>query len=266
MNLLISDKALDNIEREARKQPRLETGGILAGLRQGENAVITHATGPGPTATHSRYHFIKDTPYLQSVLNLLFEYFGANYLGVWHKHTPDLPQPSAGDMVSARDELADAQVGVEQLILPICTLKDGQVNIIPYIVDRTGCKKIEWQTVPHSDLLIPDLIGSQWYESPSGRSRASEELEQLRQAGITAEVRKTEDSGYNFHLSLDETSSRHLIIICPNDYPVSAPEVTLFDSGSREYRPITSSRLLDWTIDSHVVDVYREVTTQTATL
>ena len=140
------------------------------------------------------------------------------------------------------------------------------MNIIPFVVDRDGLRRINWQPVPHSDLLIPDLIGSQWHESPAGLSRASEELSLLKQAGITAEVRKTEDSGYNFYLSLDEASSRHLIIICPNDYPVSSPEVALFDSGSREYRPITSSRLLDWTIDSHIVDVYREVAGQAGAL
>ncbi len=38
MNLLISDKTLENIEREARKQPRLETGAILVAPRvEGDN-------------------------------------------------------------------------------------------------------------------------------------------------------------------------------------------------------------------------------------
>jgi integrative and conjugative element protein (TIGR02256 family) len=262
MKLLISARALENIEREARKQPHLETGGILVGLRMDKKTIITHATGHGPQATYSRYHFIKDTPYLQRVLNLLFEYFGANYLGVWHKHPQEFRKPSIGDMASARDELTDAQVGVEQLILPICILKGGQVNVLPYMVDKKGLKKIKWQIVPHSDLLTPDLIGGQWYESSVGRSRASEEIDLLRQAEITAEVRKTEDSGYNFHLSLDEAFSRHLIVICPNDYPVSAPEVALFDSQSQEYSSITWSGLTDWTIDDHVVDVYRGVTAQ----
>ena len=35
MELIISEKALENIGRETRKHPRLETGGILAGLRVG---------------------------------------------------------------------------------------------------------------------------------------------------------------------------------------------------------------------------------------
>ena len=75
MRYVVSQKALEAIERECRSQPETETGGIIVGYRDVNLVTITHATGPGINGERSAQHFVKDTEYLQSVLNLLFQYF-----------------------------------------------------------------------------------------------------------------------------------------------------------------------------------------------
>ena len=132
MKYAISERAVETIERECRKYPDTETGGIVVGFRDDRQAVVTHATGPGPNSQMSEHHFVKDTPYLQSVLNLLFQYYQVNYLGVWHKHPESMPFPSSGDLASAMDEVEDENVGLDELITPICTMESGRVEVVPF--------------------------------------------------------------------------------------------------------------------------------------
>ena len=134
MKYIVSERALETIERECRKSPDTETGGILVGLKDKRRVIVTHATGPGPVADLSVSHFIKDTPYLQSVLNLLFQYFQVNYLGVWHKHPGAMPFPSSGDVASAMEEVSDVSMGLEELLAPIGVMESGQVEVYPYAI------------------------------------------------------------------------------------------------------------------------------------
>ena len=43
MSYIVSQRALDVIELECRRNPETETGGILVGFGDAEQAVITHA-------------------------------------------------------------------------------------------------------------------------------------------------------------------------------------------------------------------------------
>ena len=47
MKYVVSERALEIIERECRNHPDTETGGIIVGLRDDVQVTITHATGPG---------------------------------------------------------------------------------------------------------------------------------------------------------------------------------------------------------------------------
>ena len=171
MNYVISEMALKTIERECRRYPDAETGGILVGFREPDEGqvLVTHASGPGPRAERSAVHFVKDTPYLQSVLNLLFQYYQANYLGVWHKHRR---VPSSGDVASAMDELADGKVGLDELLTPICILDGGRVDVFPFAISDGASRRVAWRAVPHDRL-------------PSGRSAAPTTPSRLRKWPFT---------------------------------------------------------------------------------
>lgn len=258
MKVSISTRALEQMEREARLRPEVETGGLIIGLRRGEEVTVTHATGPGPQAVHGRTHFIKDTACLQKVLNVLFQYYGANYLGVWHKHPPELAYPSDGDISGALKELGDSQVGLPYHLLPVCLLQDGEFRLSVYVVRDKGYERVDWKPVAHDQLLTPELVGRQWYDTPLGQSRLARELGLLRQRG-PAEVRKAEDGSYSFWVSLSPHSSQRIVFACPRDYPAFPPEVGIYDAERRAFSPAAPGVLRPWTMDCYLSDLWKEV-------
>ncbi|MBI2919055.1 MAG: Mov34/MPN/PAD-1 family protein [Chloroflexi bacterium] len=255
----IADRALAALEAEARRWPDCETGGILVGRRHGGVSTVTHATGPGPNAIHSPVAFAKDTVYLQRVLDYLFQCFGVNYLGVWHQHPPEMPYPSAGDLRSAWQDIADPEVPGQDLLIPICTQRGGSVKVVPYLAQRTGYTRVEWQVVPYAGLL-----SGQWYESPRGKERLAQEVAALKDTGSRVEVRRTEDGNYNVYASLSPRQSgtadpdRYLVFGCPQDFPVSPPQVALHDAGAGQFSPVALPGLDAWGLDSTLAGLYGE--------
>ena len=190
MKYTVSQRALETIERECRRSPEAETGGILVGFRENAQTIITHATGPGPKAVRSPHHFVKDTPYLQTVLELLFQYYQVNYLGVWHKHPRAMPYPSSGDIAAAMDEIAGGETGLDALLTPICVMESGRVEVIPYVIKDNSPARAVWDAVPHDELPSEQSVTAQWYTTPAGQSRLAEEMSRFEAAGVSVEVRK----------------------------------------------------------------------------
>ena len=135
------------------------------GLTIDGRVTVTHATGPGITWDSSPHHFTKDREYAQEVLNILHEYSGANYLGLWHKHPLSHRNPSQADILNAMDEIADRKIGLDELLTPICLLHPNRVEIIPYVVHHNQAKKIQWVQIPYDSITADELPYRQWYRS-----------------------------------------------------------------------------------------------------
>lgn len=258
MKYVVSRRALETIEWECRKYPDLETGGILVGFKDRDQVSITHATGSGPNADRSSHHFTKDTPYLQSVLQLLGNYYQVDYLGVWHKHPNEMPFPSAGDVVSAMTEVSDQEIGLDELITPICVIERGKVEILPFLIKENRFQPFSWEPVPHEELVFETSESRWWYNTPAGQKRLVQEQAAFKELGVSAEVRKGTDGSYRFFVVLRPKSPRRLIMVCHGDYPVTAPDVLIHDRWTNEHEPVTSQVLNDWTIDRLLADVFRE--------
>ena len=258
MKYLVSTKALETIELECWKYPDTETGGILVGFRDKDQVTITDATGPGPKSERSRQHFVKDTVYLQAVLNLLFEYYQVNYLGVWHKHPESMPYPSDGDVVAAMEEVGDREMGLEELITPICVMSEGRVNVVPYRIKDHLIMPLTWEPVPHHQLPTERSKADHWYATPVGQRRLTIELAEFEEMGVAVELRKGRDGTYRFYAPLAVDSPLRLVMLCHDDYPVSAPEVAVYDLESKKSEPVSSPKLSDWNIYQHLVDLFRE--------
>ncbi|MDP6402601.1 MAG: Mov34/MPN/PAD-1 family protein [SAR202 cluster bacterium] len=258
MKYVVSERALETIERECRRSPDTETGGILVGFKDKRRVTVTHATGPGPVSDLSVSRFIKDTPYLQSVLNLLFQYFQVNYLGVWHKHPGAMPFPSSGDVASAMDEVSDVNMGLDELLTPIGVMTSGRVEVHPYAIKDNGYRKIEWEARAHDKLPSSRPLATQWYATTQGQRRLTWEMERFEEAGVEAEVRKGDDGTYRFHAPLVPGSPRRLVMLCYNDYPVSPPEVVLYDERTEGYEPVASRVVDSWHLDRYLYDIFEE--------
>lgn len=258
MKYVVSERALETIDRECRNHPDTETGGILVGFRDDQEVTITHATGPGLNWKRSAHHFAKDTDYLQSVLNLLFQYFQVNYLGLWHKHPESMPFPSLGDVASAMDEIADQKVGLNEVVTPICVMKSSSVDVVPYVIRDYEYTLVSWRPVPHDTLAAQHALQTQWYTRSVGQARVAKEMELFQELGVEAVVRKGGDGTYRFHVPLSHGSPVKLVMLCPAEYPVAPPEVAVYDEESQRYEPVTSHILDNWNIFQYLGDLVQE--------
>ena len=256
---VVSTNVIETIETECRRHPNRETGGILMGLILGGRITVTHATGPGITWDSSTNHFSKDTDYVQSVLDILHEYSGVNYLGVWHKHPHSHPRPSSGDVSTAMDELADDRIGLEELLTPICFRSGSRIEIIPYVIRQNRVDIIEWVQVAHRSLTDAGLAMGQWYRTPGGHQRLLAEIDGLKECGAEVEIRGTPDQRYQIRAKVDHAGTKkQLVFLCPDDYPVGVPDAALVGTGHERLTPLPSKTLGDWNICRFLRDVVVE--------
>lgn len=115
----------------------LETGGILVGIwLDQDTCYLVGATGSGPMAEHAQYSFAVDTDYANNELNRIRQSFpGSDYVGEWHKHPATLERPSQGDLMTARQLLADPDYPI-RLINPIMTVKNHKALFHLFYLDR----------------------------------------------------------------------------------------------------------------------------------
>ncbi|EAO7496417.1 MULTISPECIES: Mov34/MPN/PAD-1 family protein [Brevibacillus] len=96
--LYITPKAWKQIETAVRKDPSLETGGVMMGYALGdEKWVVTYASDPGPKAIHRPTSIFFDDEHLRKLVRKLSRNRRWQYIGDWHSHTIRRLSPSKGD-------------------------------------------------------------------------------------------------------------------------------------------------------------------------
>ncbi len=107
---------------EIKKNPDVETGGILIGQRLPDGRyVILRATGPGPNATKTKILFEKDKAYCQKELEKSLMELGDKglYIGEWHYHPIDSNRPSGQDIKSLTEIANQKQYRIDKPIMII---------------------------------------------------------------------------------------------------------------------------------------------------
>lgn len=83
-----------------------EAGGILLGrlISEAVDVVIDNVTVPGPTDRRSRFSFFRDRKRSQQHVTQAWAESAATrvYLGEWHSHPEDRPEPSGQDLKNWR--------------------------------------------------------------------------------------------------------------------------------------------------------------------
>lgn len=96
--LYLTPRAWKQIEDAVRKNPSLETGGVMMGYSLGDDKwVIAYASDPGPKAIHQPTSIFFDDEYLRKLVRKLNRSRRWQYLGDWHSHTIRRLSPSKGD-------------------------------------------------------------------------------------------------------------------------------------------------------------------------
>lgn len=100
----IDERAFDAMRSEASGWSLRETGGALLGWRDGDNAVVAQALGPGPEAKHGLRSFEPDGPWQSTEGQRIYAETArcVAYIGDWHTHPIGPPRPSSQDHRAAR--------------------------------------------------------------------------------------------------------------------------------------------------------------------
>lgn len=128
--ILISKKNVEFMRNLVKENPTVETGGILAGVRDSEgNFEITDVSGPGPKATKKGTKFEKDIEYCQNFLDKL--YVDSNkkilYLGEWHSH-PALDNRLSGQDIESLSGIAEQKEYLTIDPVSIILSNEGQLS------------------------------------------------------------------------------------------------------------------------------------------
>jgi integrative and conjugative element protein (TIGR02256 family) len=99
--VLITEQAYGQIQREVNQHPGEETGGVLIGFQTPHAIVITNASGPGPGAVHLPHAIQFDESYCERrVRQLQRRGKHYKYIGDWHSHPYSKLKPSKIDQRS----------------------------------------------------------------------------------------------------------------------------------------------------------------------
>ncbi|HRS96579.1 MAG TPA: Mov34/MPN/PAD-1 family protein [Smithella sp.] len=161
MQLILSEKAYRSIITECRSVDGTETGGILIGKKiDDQRIVVPFSLGPGLKARKSSYRFSPDVQWQQSRLDKIYQLFGIDFIGAYHRHLGHDGQPSNIDFKTARKITSDPGWNVSEAVFPIVTVVGKKINFYPYHLSRTSKRfcLIEWQVVANNDQLIKSTL------------------------------------------------------------------------------------------------------------
>lgn len=99
--VLIEDVVVANVGAFRQVDPHAaEAGGILLGFRRDTHLHVAMATPPGPRDRRSKHYFYRDVEFHAHIA--LSEWAKTDrtmdYVGEWHTHPDDYPQPSSLDL------------------------------------------------------------------------------------------------------------------------------------------------------------------------
>jgi len=179
MKILISKKALSEIEKELNAHPGIETGGMLLGRRLGKDIVLARQIGPGPKAKHHAFSFSYDKEYQQNEYDgLLKENFLLELQGWWHSHLHG-QTPSSIDLDFARGLFNSSEWrewNFNEAIFTISSLKDDSMLMKAYYINENAqaFTEIPYEVVPDEDVRVMLLEDASYPLSKSVFSRAQE--------------------------------------------------------------------------------------------
>ncbi|EOG1939485.1 Mov34/MPN/PAD-1 family protein [Vibrio fluvialis] len=99
----IEEQALDILLANRQTKSGFESGGLLFSPLTSENIVyITHVSTPSELDLRRQLFFKHDKSTAQKTISHFFKK-GLHYIGDWHSHPQDKPQPSPQDIQSMKD-------------------------------------------------------------------------------------------------------------------------------------------------------------------
>lgn len=158
--LVLAERAHRDWVAHCQASPGTETGGVLPGRILDGAFVVPFSIAAGPAAKQSSVRFSPDFEWQQIFLDFLFDRFGVDYLGDWHRHPGRFDRPSAHDLRTARHIVTDPKWNVRQAVFPIAVIEDTKVRIRAYLMRRETLdfEEIPLEIVPDTDLRMTAVL------------------------------------------------------------------------------------------------------------
>ncbi len=136
-NMIINSKLYTLMKDMCQKANSKETGGILIGTYSEDHttAIITKVIGPPVDSECGPTWFSRGTEGLQDKLDKAWFYERTYYLGEWHYHPKDSPQPSIVDIKQMQGIATDVKYNCPEPILIIVN-GDDKTTLKPYVFPK----------------------------------------------------------------------------------------------------------------------------------
>ena len=128
MKLILAQPAYGAIQKDVLRHKDSETGGILLKKRIDGELIIPMTILGGPNSHRSWGGFSPDSDYQQQNLNFLFQRFGLDYSGDWHRHPGQYDRPSHTDWKQARQIVTDEAWNKLEAVFPIVVLNNCHIR------------------------------------------------------------------------------------------------------------------------------------------
>jgi integrative and conjugative element protein (TIGR02256 family) len=122
---------------------RAEAGGQLFGSVDEAQIVIAAATGPYRGDERGRHFYRSNPAKAQAAIDRQRER-GRRYLGEWHTHPEDNPQPSHDDVSSFRRLLQRSQLSVSSLVLLVQGRAEASFGVTVMTLDERVVRRWVW--------------------------------------------------------------------------------------------------------------------------
>jgi integrative and conjugative element protein (TIGR02256 family) len=98
-----------------------ETGGILLGADHGLSGpiIVRHCGDPGPAAIRRPAYFCRDLSHATALTAEAAAADGSVWIGEWHTHGNDMPEPSSRDLRTYSTLLDDPQLAFARILAVI---------------------------------------------------------------------------------------------------------------------------------------------------
>lgn len=132
-----------------------EAGGQLFGTVSDVEVRVLKATGPYPRDSRSRYAYRSDAVSAQRAIKREAKN-GLFYLGEWHTHPEDIPDPSGEDLATVNALRLRSRLNTSSILLIVVGLADIPDGLS--VSSHAASGRLDWHSGGHSHVRKSSLV------------------------------------------------------------------------------------------------------------
>jgi len=140
--IVLADEVLEYLSRFRQVSGRDEAGGQLFAKYENDSLInVVRATGPSIADRRTRFRFVARRWREQIEINCMYRR-GLHYVGDWHTHPQDFPEPSQHDIASIVDCYRKSRKSIRGFLLVIVGLKPFPAGLYVGLADNSNVDRL----------------------------------------------------------------------------------------------------------------------------